>query len=67
MKHKVKIVGFDADDTLWINEPFYRDTEKQFCDILASYSAEKETNEELFKKIVDRLNELNPQKENESD
>jgi putative hydrolase of the HAD superfamily len=55
MKHKVKIVGFDADDTLWINEPFYRDTEKQFCDILAPYSPENETNKELFKTEMKNL------------
>jgi putative hydrolase of the HAD superfamily len=55
MKHKIKIVGFDADDTLWINEPFYRDTEKQFCDILAPYFPEKGTNEELFKTEMKNL------------
>jgi putative hydrolase of the HAD superfamily len=55
MKHKVKIVGFDADDTLWINEPFYRDTEKQFCDILAPYSPVNETNRELFKTEMKNL------------
>ena len=55
MKHKIKIVGFDADDTLWINEPFYRDTEKQFCDILVPYSPESETNKELFKTEMQNL------------
>jgi putative hydrolase of the HAD superfamily len=55
MKHKVKIVGFDADDTLWINEPFYRDTEKQFCDILAPYSPVNETNRELCKTEMKNL------------
>ncbi len=29
----IKYVGFDADDTLWINEPFFRDTEKDFLNI----------------------------------
>ena len=25
---KYKFIGFDADDTLWVNEPFYRETER---------------------------------------
>ena len=49
MKNKIKIIGFDADDTLWVNEPFYRETEKQFAHILSPYFAENEINDELFK------------------
>ena len=55
MKHKIKIVGFDADDTLWVNEPLYRETEKQFCRILAPYFPENETNDELFKTEMQNL------------
>src|SRR5262245_14699434 len=36
-------IGFDADDTLWQNEQFYRLTEQQFTELLADY-AESETN-----------------------
>ncbi|MFS8113264.1 HAD family hydrolase [Rhizobium jaguaris] len=35
-------IGFDADDTLWQNEQFYRLTEQQFTELLADY-AESET------------------------
>lgn len=49
MRNKIKIIGFDADDTLWVNEPFYRETEKQFARILSPYFAEDEVNDELFK------------------
>ena len=55
MKSKIKIIGFDADDTLWVNEPFYRDTEKQFCNILKSYSTENVTDTELFKTEMQNL------------
>lgn len=24
MKHTIKVIAFDADDTLWSNEPFFR-------------------------------------------
>ncbi|MFZ1704626.1 MAG: HAD family hydrolase [Saprospiraceae bacterium] len=33
----LKVIGFDADDTLWINEPFFRDSEEKFCDMLEPY------------------------------
>jgi putative hydrolase of the HAD superfamily len=31
-------IGFDADDTLWQNEQFYRMTEKRFTTLLADYA-----------------------------
>ena len=55
MKNKIKIIGFDADDTLWVNEPFYRETEKQFCCILKPYYAENEINDQLFKTEMQNL------------
>jgi putative hydrolase of the HAD superfamily len=55
MLGEIKIVGFDADDTLWINEPLYQETEKQFCNILTPYSTEEETTKELFKTEMQNL------------
>ena len=55
MKNKIKIIGFDADDTLWVNEPFYRETEKQFCSILEPYFPANATNQELFKTEMQNL------------
>jgi putative hydrolase of the HAD superfamily len=55
MKNKIKIIGFDADDTLWVNEPFYRDTDKQFARILSPYFAEDKINDELFKTEMENL------------
>ena len=37
MENDIKIIGFDADDTLWINEPFYQNAENEFCEILKPY------------------------------
>lgn len=31
------VIGFDADDTLWINEPYFRETEEIFCELLKDY------------------------------
>lgn len=48
MKNTIKIIGFDADDTLWVNEPLYRDTELKFCAILEPYLSENLAKQELF-------------------
>jgi len=55
MFNQIKVIGFDADDTLWINEPFYQDVEKEFCQILKPYMTESETSEELFKTEMQNL------------
>jgi putative hydrolase of the HAD superfamily len=48
MPNTVKVIGFDADDTLWVNEPYFQEVEKQFCLILKPYLDEAETSKELF-------------------
>ncbi len=35
---KITTIGFDADDTLWQNEQFYRLTEQQFTNLLSDYA-----------------------------
>ena len=52
---KIKIIGFDADDTLWVNEPFYQDVEKAFCQIMVPYLPAEETSKELFKTEMQNL------------
>ena len=51
----IKVIGFDADDTLWVNEPFYQDVEKEFCQIMKPYLNEVETSKELFKTEMQNL------------
>ncbi len=41
MKKNLKVIGFDADDTLWINETYYRDTEKCFVKLLQAFANEE--------------------------
>ncbi|HPF50995.1 MAG TPA: HAD family hydrolase [Draconibacterium sp.] len=48
MKNNFKVIAFDADDTLWDNEIFFRQTEEQFCDLLKSFSTPEATMKELF-------------------
>jgi putative hydrolase of the HAD superfamily len=45
---KIKVIGFDADDTLWVNEPYYRETEEKFCTLLAEYAGAGEINRRLY-------------------
>lgn len=42
LNEAIKIVGFDADDTLWVNEPFYLETETAFCELLSKYGSAAE-------------------------
>lgn len=34
----IELVGLDADDTLWHNEPYFRLTHKRFNELLGSYA-----------------------------
>jgi putative hydrolase of the HAD superfamily len=33
----VKVIAFDADDTLWVNEPYFYEIERNFCRLLEDY------------------------------
>lgn len=48
MIKEIKVIGFDADDTLWVNEPYYRETEKMFAELLRDYFDEESINKNLF-------------------
>ena len=37
MPSSIKILGIDADDTLWQNEEFFRLAQDRFADMLVSY------------------------------
>ena len=49
MRNKVKIIAFDADDTLWENESYFQETEAEFCKLLEKYLPSEEISKELFK------------------
>jgi putative hydrolase of the HAD superfamily len=53
---KIKVIGFDADDTLWVNETYYREAEKEFAKILEAFETPNKINQELFKKEMQDLN-----------
>jgi putative hydrolase of the HAD superfamily len=55
LKKDFRIIGFDADDTLWINEPYYQETEKEFCELFSVYGNVEEISQELFKTEIQNL------------
>lgn len=55
MNKNFKVVAFDADDTLWVNEPYYRESEAAFCRILSKYVDEETANHELYKTEMKNL------------
>ncbi len=50
MDKGIEVIGFDADDTLWINETYYLETENEFCRLMAEYrDSSREISAELYK------------------
>ncbi|WP_372602655.1 HAD family hydrolase [Actibacterium sp.] len=48
MTAQVTTIGFDADDTLWQNEQFFRLTQDRFARLLADYAPRDHLNERLL-------------------
>jgi len=51
----IKVIGFDADDTLWVNETYFREAEEEFCNLMAEYETPNKTDQELFKMEMKNL------------
>ena len=46
---KLKVIAFDADDTLFVNEPYFQETEQKFCVLMSDYFSHQGLSQELFK------------------
>lgn len=55
MKNHITTIAFDADDTLWVNEPYFQEAEKEFCVILEDYLPQHSVSQELFKTEMQNL------------
>ncbi len=51
----IKVVAFDADDTLWVNEPYFQETERHFCAILENYLPVHSVEHELLKTEIENM------------
>jgi putative hydrolase of the HAD superfamily len=52
---EVKIIGFDADDTLWVNEPYYREAEAKFVELVSGYGADRNVAATLYETEMSNL------------
>ena len=48
MKEKLKVIAFDADDTLWDCQSWFDDVERRCCELLAPWATAREVSEGLF-------------------
>lgn len=51
----IKVIAFDADDTLWINEPYFQETEKEFCILMENYLPHHTISKELLEIEIKNL------------
>lgn len=55
MNNNITTIAFDADDTLWVNEPYFQEAEKEFCVLLEDYLPQHSVSQELFKTEMQNL------------
>jgi putative hydrolase of the HAD superfamily len=51
----LKVIAFDADDTLFINEPYFQETEQKFCVLMSDYLSQQGLSQELFRVEIQNL------------
>ncbi|MFS4417634.1 HAD family hydrolase [Maribacter sp. 2307ULW6-5] len=51
----IKVVAFDADDTLWVNETYFREAEEEFAGMLEGFETKNKIDQELFKMEMKNL------------
>lgn len=52
---KIKVIGFDADDTLWVNETYFREAEEEAGRLLSLYETPNKIDQELFRMEIKNL------------
>jgi putative hydrolase of the HAD superfamily len=50
-----KIIAFDADDTLWHNEPYFDEAQAKFCELFADYASKQEILQLILSHQVNNL------------
>lgn len=51
----IRVIGFDADDTLWVNETYFREAEDTFATLLEKYETKNKIDQELFRTEIRNL------------
>jgi putative hydrolase of the HAD superfamily len=52
---ELKVIAFDADDTLWVNEPYFQEIEAKFCEMLEVYHPQHTVSRELLTTEIKNL------------
>ncbi len=52
---KIKVIAFDADDTLWENENFFREAEQEFYSLMKNYADASFLEQKLFQTEIGHL------------
>ena len=52
----IQVIAFDADDTLWVNEPFFREAEEKFASLLEDFMPQHAIMKELYRTEITNLN-----------
>ena len=52
---RVKYIAFDADDTLWVNEPYFREAEAEYCRVLGRFAQPQEIIDTLYQTELKNL------------
>ncbi|PYF76983.1 HAD family hydrolase [Pedobacter nutrimenti] len=55
MKEQIKVIAFDADDTLWENEPYFQEAELKFCALMEDFLPVHSISQELFQTEMTNL------------
>lgn len=52
---ELKVIAFDADDTLWANEPYFEKAENAFCEMMEDYLSHHAARRELMNTEIGNL------------
>ena len=55
MNNQITVIAFDADDTLWVNEPYFRETEDKFAALFEDFMPRHSIIAELYKTEIANL------------
>ena len=50
-----QVIAFDADDTLWVNEPLFREAEKEFSGLMRDFLEREECAKKLYECVTNNL------------
>lgn len=52
---KIKVIAFDADDTLWDNELYFQEAERKFCELLEDFLPQHTIQRELLQTEIKNI------------